>query len=522
MILAAVDDLLFTSKIHAAAKQRGVDVVFARSPEEFLAQARALRPALVIFDLNSQRLQPLSTIAGLKADASLARIRTIGFVSHVQVALIEAARSAGMDEVMARSAFAAKLGDILAKGPAFDVYRIRKDFPILRQKVHGKPLVYLDNGATTQKPQAVIDAMVRGYAEENANIHRGVHLLSERATKAYEDARGTVQRFLNAAESREIVFVRGTTEGINLVAQTYGRQRIQAGDEIVLSAMEHHSNIVPWQILCEQTGARLRVIPMTDEGELLLEEYEKLLNERTKFVSVVQVSNALGTINPVRQIVEKAHRFGIPVLLDGAQAVSHLNVDVRQLDCDFYVFSGHKLFGPTGIGVLYGKAALLDAMPPYQGGGDMISSVTFEKTHYNVVPYKFEAGTPNIIGAIGLGAAIDYLNSIDRDWMATYECDLLAYGTEALSQVANVQLTGTAKEKAGILAFVMDGVHPHDIGTILDQEGIAIRTGHHCCMPLMQRLGVPATARASLALYNTREEIDALVAGLDKVRQLFS
>jgi cysteine desulfurase/selenocysteine lyase len=411
--------------------------------------------------------------------------------------------------------------EVCAKGPAFDVWRIRSDFPILRQKVHRKPLVYLDNAATTQKPRAVIETLTRCHTEENANIHRGVHLLSELATKAYEDARGKVQQFLNAAESREIVFVRGTTEGINLVAQSYGRPRLQAGDEIVLSTMEHHSNIVPWQILCEQTGARLRVIPMTDEGELLLEEYEKLLNERTKLVSVVHVSNALGTINPVRQMVEKAHRFGIPVLIDGAQAVSHLNVDVRQLDCDFYVFSGHKLFGPTGVGVLYGKAALLDAMPPYQGGGDMISSVTFEKTHYNVVPYKFEAGTPNITGAIGLGAAIDYLNSIDRESMASYERDLLAYGTEALSQVADVQLTGTAKEKAGILAFVMDGAHPHDIGTILDREGIAIRTGHHCCMPLMQRLGVPATARGSLALYNTCEEIDALVAALDKVRRVF-
>ena len=412
--------------------------------------------------------------------------------------------------------------EVCAKGQALDVYRIRNDFPILRRTVHGKPLVYLDNAATTQKPRAVIETLTRCYTEENANIHRGVHLLSEQATQAYEDARGKVQRFLNAAESREIVFVRGTTEGINLVAQTYGRQRVQAGDEIVVSTMEHHSNIVPWQILCEQTGARLRVIPMTDTGELLLEEYEKLLNERTKFVAVVHVSNALGTINPVRQIVEKAHRFGIPVLIDGAQAVSHLAVDVRQLDCDFYVFSGHKLFGPTGVGVLYGKAALLDAMPPYQCGGDMISSVTFEKTQYNVVPYKFEAGTPNITGVIGLGAAIDYLNSIDRGWMTAYERDLLAYGTEALSQVAGVHLTGTANEKAGILAFVMDEAHPHDIGTILDQEGIAIRAGHHCCMPLMQRLGVPATARASLAFYNTREEIDALVAALDKVWRVFA
>jgi cysteine desulfurase / selenocysteine lyase len=405
---------------------------------------------------------------------------------------------------------------------AYDVQAVRHDFPILRERVHDKPLVYLDNAATTQKPQTVIDRLTTFYAHENANVHRGVHLLSERATDAYEDARRTVCRFLNAADPREVVFVRGTTEAINLVAQSYGRSHIGPGDEIVITTMEHHSNIVPWQMLCEQTGARLRVVPITDAGELRLDAYEAALSERTKIVAVVHVSNALGTINPVAEIVRLAHGRGIPVLVDGAQAVAHMLVDVRRLDCDFYTFSGHKIFGPTGIGVLYAKAPLLEAMPPYQGGGDMISSVTFERTLYNVLPYKFEAGTPNIAGAIGLAAALDYVDAIGLDRINAYERELLAYGTDALSQIAGLRLTGTAADKAGILAFALEGVHPHDIGTILDRQGIAIRTGHHCCQPLMDRLGVPATARASLALYNTREEIDALAAALDTVREVFA
>jgi len=404
---------------------------------------------------------------------------------------------------------------------AFDVGRIRQDFPILQETVHGKPLVYLDNAATAQKPQVVIDRMVRSLAEENANIHRGVHALSQRATKSFEDARAKVRRFINAADVRELVFVRGTTEAINLVAATFGRTRIKAGDEILISGLEHHSNIVPWQLLAEQTGARIRVIPISDEGELRLDQYEPLLTPRTKLVSLVHVSNSLGTINPVREMIATAHARGIPVVLDGAQAVAHLAVDVRALDCDFYAFSGHKLFGPTGIGVLYGKRALLEAMPPYQGGGDMISSVTFEKSEYNTVPYKFEAGTPNITGAVGLGAAIDYLSGLDRAALERHEQDLLAYSTERLSAAPAVRLVGTAAQKVTVLSFVMDGIHPHDIGTILDQEGVAIRTGHHCTQPVMHRLGVPATARASLAFYNTREEIDTLVAALGKVREIF-
>jgi cysteine desulfurase/selenocysteine lyase len=404
---------------------------------------------------------------------------------------------------------------------AYDVQAVRHDFPILRDRVHDQPLVYLDNAATTQKPQAVIDRLTEFYAHENANVHRGVHLLSERATEAYEGARRTVCRFLNAADPKEIVFVRGTTEAINLIAQSYGRGHVGRGDDVVITTMEHHSNIVPWQMLCEQTGARLQVVPITDAGELRLDEYEALLSERTKIVAVVHVSNALGTINPVDEIVRIAHGRGIPVLVDGAQAVAHMAVDVRKLDCDFYAFSGHKIFGPTGIGVLYAKASLLDAMPPYQGGGDMISSVTFERTLYNVLPYKFEAGTPNIAGAIGLAAALEYVEAIGLDRVNAHERALLAYGTAALSQVAGLRLTGTASDKAGILAFVLDSVHPHDIGTILDRSGIAIRTGHHCCQPLMDRLGVAATARASLALYNTREEIDALATALDKVREVF-
>jgi cysteine desulfurase/selenocysteine lyase len=408
-----------------------------------------------------------------------------------------------------------------AAPPAFDVRRIREDFPILKQKVYGKPLVYLDNAATSQKPQRVIDAILRFYTQDCSNVHRGVHLISERATRAYEEARVRIQHFLHAAEHREIVFVRGTTEAINLVAQTYGRQHVQAGDEVLITAMEHHSNIVPWQILCEEKGARLRVGPINDRGELILEEFERLLGPRTRIVSAAHVSNALGTINPVRQIVEMAHRWSAAVVLDGAQAAPHLKVDVQELDCDFYAFSGHKVFGPTGIGALYGKARLLEAMPPYQGGGDMISSVTFEKTLYNTLPYKFEAGTPNVAGVIGLGAALDYVNQIGMDSITSYEHALLAYATEAIGQIPGVRLIGTAREKVGVLSFLVEGVHAHDVGTVLDREGIAIRTGHHCAQPVMERFGVPATARASLAFYNTKQDINALAAGLQMVKGIF-
>ena len=400
--------------------------------------------------------------------------------------------------------------------------RIREDFPILKELVHGKPLVYLDNAATTQKPQAVIDALVNYYQTENSNVHRGVHTLSQLATDAYEGAREKVRRFINAEHDKEIIFVRGTTEGINLVAQTYGRANIGPGDEIIITAMEHHSNIVPWQILCEEKGAHLKVIPINDDGELLLEEYESLLSSRTKFVSVVHQSNALGTINPVEEIIELAHARGVPVLLDGAQAVAHVPIDVRKLGCDFYAFSGHKLYGPTGVGVLYGRADLLDAMPPYQGGGEMIRSVTFEKTLYNVIPNKFEAGTQNIAGSVGMGAAIDYVNGVGTDNIAAYEKELLAYGAERLSEIELVKLIGTARHKGSILSFVMENAHPHDVGTILDAEGIAVRTGHHCAQPLMDRYGVPATVRASLAFYNTKEEIDTLVKGIDRVIEVFS
>ena len=404
----------------------------------------------------------------------------------------------------------------------FDVGHWREDFPILRETVHGKPLAYLDNAATSQKPQAVIDCESRYYETLNANIHRGVHDLSQRATEAFEAAREKVRGFINAADSKEIVFVRGTTEAINLVAQSYGRSRFKAGDEILLTEMEHHSNIVPWQLLCEQTGAVLRVAPIDDAGELLMDEFEKLLSPRTKLVAVAHVSNALGTINPIRRIIELAHAVGAVVLVDGAQAVPHLNVDVRALDCDFYAFSGHKLYGPTGIGALYGRAALLDAMPPYQGGGDMISRVTFKKTLYNTLPFKFEAGTPNIAGGIGLGAAIDYVESLGLEAIAAHEHDLLDYATRCASEAPGLTVIGTARDKAGILSFTLEGVHPHDIGTILDHEGIAIRTGHHCAMPVMEHFRIPATARASFALYNTREEIDALFHGLRKVKELFA
>ncbi len=407
-------------------------------------------------------------------------------------------------------------------GVEFDVDKIRSDFPILRQRVRGRALVYLDNAATSQKPQVVIDAIRQYYERDNANIHRGVHFLSEHATEEYEAARRTVQGFLNSADASEIIFVRGATEAINLVAQTYGRTNVHAGDEVLITAMEHHSNIVPWQILCEEKGARLRVAPISDSGELLLEDFENLLGPRTKIVAVTHVSNALGTINPVQRVIEMAHRGNIPVLVDGAQAVPHLKVAVQALDCDFYVFSGHKVYGPTGIGVLYGKHALLDAMPPYQGGGDMISSVTFEKTIYNKLPYKFEAGTPHVAGAIGLGAAIEYVNGLGMDNIAAHEHELLAYATDTVSAIPGIRLIGTAREKAGVLSFLLDSIHPHDIGTILDQDGIAIRTGHHCAQPVMQRFGIAATARASFALYNTREEVDALAEGMQKVREVFA
>jgi cysteine desulfurase / selenocysteine lyase len=404
----------------------------------------------------------------------------------------------------------------------FDVRRIREDFPILKQKVHGKPLVYLDNAATSQKPQPVIDALMRFYLQDCANIHRGVYLLSERSTQAYEDARGKLQKFLNAAEAREIVFVRGSTEGMNLVAQTYGRQHVAEGDEILITAMEHHSNIVPWQILCSEKGARLRVGPINDRGELILDEFAKLLNDRTRLVSVAHVSNSLGTVNPVKRIVEMAHARNIPVLIDGAQAAPHMKVDVRALDADFYAISAHKMFGPTGIGALYGKAKMLESMPPYQGGGDMILSVTFEKTLYNHIPNKFEAGTPNIAATIGWGAAIDYLTHIGMENIASYEHALLTYASEALGQIPGVRLIGTAREKAGVLSFLVEGIHPHDVGTVLDQEGIAVRTGHHCAQPVMERFGVPATVRASLAFYNTKQEINALAAGLEHVKAMFA
>lgn len=407
-----------------------------------------------------------------------------------------------------------------------DVDRVRMDFPLLRQEVRGRPLVYLDNAATTQKPRVVLKAMERFYVEECANIHRGVHLLSERATQDYEDSRRKIQRFLNAAEEREIIFVRGATEAINLVAASYGRRHVRAGDEVLITAMEHHSNIVPWQMLCEEQGAILRVAPINDAGEIMVDEFQKLLNERTRFVSLVHISNSLGTINPVRELTAMAHEWNVPVLLDGAQAVAHGKVDVRELDCDFYAFSGHKLFGPTGIGVLYGKRKLLEQMPPYQGGGDMIRSVSFEKTTYNDIPYKFEAGTPHIAGAIGLGAAVDYLEGFDWDHIGAHEGDLLTHATSAVKEIPGLRIIGTAREKASVLSFVMEGngaippTHPHDIGTILDGEGVAIRTGHHCTQPLMKRFGIPATARASFSFYNTHEEVDALIRGLHRVQEV--
>lgn len=405
--------------------------------------------------------------------------------------------------------------------PGFEIKKVRGDFPILRQRIRGSVLVYLDNAATSQKPQVVIDAISRYYEHYNANIRRGIHFLSTQATEQYEAARRSVGVFLNAAHPHEIIFVRGATEAINLVAQTYGRTHVNAGDEVLITAIEHHANIVPWQMLCEEKGAMLKVAPIDDSGDLLLDEFAGLLGPRTKIVAAAHVSNALATVNPLQRIIELAHRQGTPVLIDGAQAVPHCRVDVQALDCDFYVFSGHKMYGPTGIGVLYGKSALLDAMPPYQGGGEMIRSVTFEKTIYAKSPYKFEAGTPHIAGAIGLGAAISYVNSLGMENIAAHEDALLTYATEALSAIPGIRLIGTARERAGLVSFVLDDIHPHDIATILDQEGIAIRAGHHCAQPVMQRFGILATARASFALYNTAEEVDALVKGIQKVQEVF-
>ncbi|HUP57244.1 MAG TPA: cysteine desulfurase [Bdellovibrionota bacterium] len=404
---------------------------------------------------------------------------------------------------------------------SFDVAKVRSDFPILGIRVHGKPLVYLDNAATTQKPRAVIDAISNYYLTENANIHRGVHALSEIATRHYEGAREKVRAFLGARQTEEIVFVRGTTEAINLVAQTYGRANVRKGDEIVISAMEHHSNIVPWQMLCEQTGAVLKIAPITKTGELRMDELDSLITSRTKIVAVNHISNALGTINPVARIAELAHARGAIILVDGAQAAPHLKIDVRSLGCDFYAVSGHKLYGPTGVGALYGRKELLEKMPPWQGGGDMIRSVSFEKTSYNVLPYKFEAGTPDISGVIGLGAAIDYVSALGLEEIAAYEDHLLTYATEKLSKVPGVRLIGTAREKASVLSFEVEGIHPHDVGTILDQEGIAIRTGHHCAQPLMDFFGVPATVRASFSFYNTTDEADHLAAGIKRVQEVF-
>jgi cysteine desulfurase/selenocysteine lyase len=403
----------------------------------------------------------------------------------------------------------------------FPVEKIRRDFPILSISVHGKPLVYLDNAASAQKPNLVIDTIKKYYLTENSNVHRGVHYLSELATKKYEAARVTVQKFLNAESEREIIFVRGTTEAINLVAATFGRKNVQAGDEVLITGLEHHSNIVPWQMLCEEKGARLRVAPINDDGEVVLEEFARLLSGKTKIAAISHISNALGTINPVKQMIEMAHQQGVPVLVDGAQAVPHIRIDVRDLDADFYTFSSHKIFGPTGLGILYGKTNLLESMPPYQGGGDMIKSVTFEKTIFNDIPHKYEAGTPHIAGAIGLAAAIDYMNSLDWDVVQQYEQTLLLLAHEKLAAIQGLRIIGTAKEKAGVVSFVLDGVHPHDIGTILDQEGIAIRTGHHCAQPVMQKYGIPATARASFAFYNTIEEIDTLIRGIQKVKEVF-
>lgn len=405
---------------------------------------------------------------------------------------------------------------------SFDVGKVREDFPILHQEVRGKPLAYLDNAATSQKPESVIRTVDHYYRELNSNIHRGVHYLSEKATEAYENARELQRQFINARSTKEIVFVRGATEAINLVAQSYARSQLQAGDEIIISELEHHSNIVPWQLLRDQIGIELKIIPINDAGEVQLDAYEELLSERTKLVAINHLSNALGTMNPIKPIIDKAHAAGAVVLVDGAQATPHTAVDVQALGCDFYVYSGHKLFGPTGIGILYGREELLEAMPPYQGGGDMIKMVKFERTLFNDLPYKFEAGTPNIAGGIGLGAAVEYVNNIGLDAISEYEGQLLHYATEQAQSVEGMKLIGTAKDKASILSFVMDGVHPHDLGTILDAEGIAIRTGHHCAMPVMDHFGVPATARASFAFYNTLDEVDRLIAALKHAHEVLA
>lgn len=405
---------------------------------------------------------------------------------------------------------------------SWDVKRIREDFPVLRQTVNGKPLVYLDNAASSQVPQVVIDRGSIYLEDEHSNIHRGVHYLSQKATTAYEGAREKVKRFINAGDVKECIFVRGATEGINLVMHGYGRKFINAGDEIIISAMEHHANIVPWQMLCEEKGATLRVIPMNDAGELIQDEYHALLNEKTKFVAITHISNALGTVNPIKEMIDQAHKYGVPVLIDGAQSAPHMLVDVQDLDCDFFVFSGHKMFAPTGSGIIYGKTALLEKMNPFQGGGDMIRSVTFEKTTYADLPNKFEAGTPAIASQIGLGAAIDYLNTIDRAKAVAHEHELLRYATERLNAIEGVRIVGTAKQKASVLSFVIDDIHPHDIGTILDQEGIAVRAGHHCAQPVMQRFNVPATARASFAFYNTKDEVDVLATTIERVIEIFS
>ncbi len=403
-----------------------------------------------------------------------------------------------------------------------DVEAIRRDFPVLERKIYDRPLVYLDNAATSQKPQCVIDAVSRYYAETNSNVHRGVHRLSMDATSAYEAAREKLQRFLNARSTKEIVWTRGTTESINLVAQSLGRSKVQAGDEVLISQMEHHSNIVPWQLLCEERGATLKVIPMSEQGDLVLDAYEEMLSDRTKIVAVAHVSNALGTLNPVEHIIERAHARGVPVLLDGAQATPHMKVDVQALNCDFYTVSGHKMFGPTGIGALYGKEALLDAMPPWHGGGDMIKSVSFDGTVFNDLPYKFEAGTPNIAGAIGMGVAVDYLEQVGLDAAAAWEAELLEYGTALLNGMDGVRIFGTAAHKAAVISFEVRGIHPHDLGTILDREGVAIRAGHHCAQPVMEFYGVAATARASMAFYNTKSELDALASAIEKAQDLFA
>lgn len=421
-----------------------------------------------------------------------------------------------------RDATITKTRDKAEQRSVLDIKAIRKDFPILKQNVHGKPLVYLDNAASAPKPQSVIDAVSRLYAEDYSNIHRGVYELSQRATKAYEDTRVQVRRFINAKSESEIVFVRGTTEAINLVAYSFGQAYVKEGDEILITAMEHHSNIVPWQILCKRTGAHLRVAPIDKRGDLKLTALEELMGPKTRLVAITHVSNALGTVNPVKQIVEMAHRRDIPVLVDGAQAVPHAKVDVQDLGCDFYCFSGHKMYGPSGVGVLYGKEKLLEAMPPYEGGGDMISSVTFEKTTYNRLPYKFEAGTPNIAGVVGLGAAIDYLNNAGIDVVADHEDELLAYGTKKLLEIPGLSIVGQARHKTSVLSFVHEAIHPHDMGTILDQEGIAVRTGHHCAQPVMDFFGVPATARASLGIFNDKDDLDALAKGIGKVIEVFS